>query len=96
VFTGLPTPDAIFVGGLGKEIARLLEAAYQALHPGGRLVVNVATLESLHATHAALKQLAGTVQVLLVNLARGTEQLETLRLEAVNPSFLLTVSRPVG
>ncbi len=47
VFLGLPAPDAIFVGGAGKEVSRLLEGAYGALRPGGNLVVNVATLESL-------------------------------------------------
>jgi precorrin-6Y C5,15-methyltransferase (decarboxylating) len=49
----------------------------------------VATLEGLTAAHGALKRLAGTARVLLVNLARGTEQLDTLRFDAVNPSFLL-------
>ena len=34
--------------------------------------------------------------MLLVNVARGTEQLETLRFEAVNPTFLLTVGKPRG
>jgi precorrin-6Y C5,15-methyltransferase (decarboxylating) len=94
VFAGLPAPDAVFVGGTGHEVARLLEAAWKALRPGGQLVVNVATLESLSATHDALKRVAGTVQVLLVNVARGTEQLETLRFEAVNPTFLLAVAKP--
>ncbi len=96
VFAGLPAPDAVFVGGTGKEVARLLEAAYQALRPGGRLVVNVATLEALSATYAVLKGLHGPVQVLLVNLARGTEQLETLRFDAVNPTFLLSVMKSEG
>jgi precorrin-6B C5,15-methyltransferase / cobalt-precorrin-6B C5,C15-methyltransferase len=94
VFAGLPAPDAVFVGGTGHEVARLLEAAWKALRPGGQLVVNVATLESLSATHAVLKRVAGAVQVLLVNVARGTEQLETLRFEAVNPTFLLAVGKP--
>jgi precorrin-6Y C5,15-methyltransferase (decarboxylating) len=94
VFADLPAPDAIFVGGTGREVARLLEAAYQVLRPGGRLVANVATLEMLSATYAALKALAGSVQCLLVNVARGTEQLETLRFEAVNPTFLLRVAKP--
>src|SRR5207249_888124 len=75
VFAGLPAPDAVFIGGTGKEVARLLESAYQALRPGGRLVVNVATLEALSGTYACLKGLKQPVQVLLVNLARGTEQL---------------------
>jgi precorrin-6Y C5,15-methyltransferase (decarboxylating) len=93
VFRELPTPDAIFIGGTGHEIGRLLQAAYQALRPGGRLVTNVATLESLSTTYAVLKTLAQSVQVLLINVARGTEQLETLRFEAVNPTFLLAVTR---
>jgi precorrin-6Y C5,15-methyltransferase (decarboxylating) len=94
VFAGLPAPDAVFVGGTGREVARLLEAVWQALRPGGHLVVNVATLESLNTMYNVLKQLAGGVQVLLVNVARGHEQLETLRFEAVNPTFLLSVSKP--
>jgi precorrin-6Y C5,15-methyltransferase (decarboxylating) len=93
VFADLPAPDAIFVGGTGKEAARLLEAAYKALRPGGRLVINVATLEALSNTYAALKTLARPVAALLVNLARGTEQMETLRFDAVNPTFLLGVSK---
>jgi precorrin-6Y C5,15-methyltransferase (decarboxylating) len=91
VFEGLPRPDAVFVGGTGREVARLLESAHAALRPGGRLVVNVATLEMLNATYEALKRLAGGVQVCLVNVARGVEQLETLRFEAVNPTFLLRI-----
>jgi precorrin-6Y C5,15-methyltransferase (decarboxylating) len=93
VFAGLPRPDAIFVGGTGHEVARLIEAAYLSLRPNGRLVVNVATLENLNAIYGTLKSLAGSVQVLLTSLARGVEQLETLRFEAVNPTFLLIVHR---
>jgi precorrin-6Y C5,15-methyltransferase (decarboxylating) len=93
VFAGLPPPDAVFVGGTGKEVGRLVEAAYTALRAGGRMVVNVATLEALSATYAALKRLAGPIDVLLVNVARGVEQLETLRFDAVNPTFLLAVGK---
>lgn len=95
VFADLPAPDAIFIGGTGKEVMRLLESAFHALRPGGRLVMNVATLETLGATYGTLKRLASPVQALLVNLARGTEQMETLRFEAVNPTFLLAVTKPL-
>jgi precorrin-6Y C5,15-methyltransferase (decarboxylating) len=93
VFAGLPAPDAIFVGGLGHEVNRLLEAAWKALRPGGWMTANVASLESLSTTYAVLKGITGSVQVLMVNVARGAEQLETLRFEAVNPTFLLTVGK---
>jgi precorrin-6Y C5,15-methyltransferase (decarboxylating) len=95
-FHGLPAPDAVFVGGTGREAARLLEAAFAALRPGGRLVVNVATLEMLSAAYETLKRLCPPVRVLLVNVARGVEQLETLRFESANPTFLLGVKKPTG
>jgi precorrin-6Y C5,15-methyltransferase (decarboxylating) len=94
VFADLPAPDAIFVGGNGGEVARLLEASFAALRPGGRLVANVGTLEMISATYAVLKLLAPPVDVLLMNLARGVEQLESLRFEAVNPTVLLRVRKP--
>ena len=42
---GLPSPDAVFVGG-GASRAGVLDAAWDALAPGGRLVVNAVTLET--------------------------------------------------
>ena len=94
VFTGLPAPDAIFVGGMGKEVSRLLEHAFQALRSGGTMVINVATLESLNAAYTTLRTLARPLHAMMVNLARSNEQMEALRFEAINPSFLLWVTKP--
>jgi precorrin-6Y C5,15-methyltransferase (decarboxylating) len=54
--TGLPAPDAIFVGG-GASDAGVLDAVVAALRRGGRLVVNAVTLQTealLLARHAGL------------------------------------------
>lgn len=42
---GLPTPDAVFIGG-GLTTPGLLDACWEALREGGRLVANTVTLES--------------------------------------------------
>jgi precorrin-6Y C5,15-methyltransferase (decarboxylating) len=42
---GLPRPDAVFVGG-GVTTPLLLDACWEALPPGGRLVVNAVTVQS--------------------------------------------------
>jgi len=42
---GLETPDAVFVGG-GVTVAGMVEACWEALRPGGRLVANAVTVES--------------------------------------------------
>ena len=44
-FAGLPTPDAIFLGG-GLAEPAVFEAAWSALKPGGRLVANAVSLQS--------------------------------------------------
>lgn len=48
-------PDAVFVGG-GVSVPGLLDACWQALRPGGRMVVNAVTIEAeavLLAFHSA-------------------------------------------
>ena len=42
---GLPVPDAVFIGG-GLTVPGLLDACWDALPAGGRLVANTVTLES--------------------------------------------------
>jgi precorrin-6B C5,15-methyltransferase / cobalt-precorrin-6B C5,C15-methyltransferase len=42
---GLPTPDAIFIGG-GTTSAGLFDTCWNALRSGGRLVANAVTIES--------------------------------------------------
>jgi precorrin-6Y C5,15-methyltransferase (decarboxylating) len=54
--SGLPQPDAVFIGG-GAGDARVVDAAIAALRAGGRLVVNAVTIETeaaLVARHADL------------------------------------------
>lgn len=41
----LDTPDAVFVGG-GSTVPGVVDSCYEALAPGGRLVVNAVTMES--------------------------------------------------
>ncbi len=90
----LPEPDAIFVGGSSREISHIVELAYERLRPGGRLVANVGSIESLSAVHGTLTRLAKDASVWMINVARGTYQLERVRFEALNPTFLLGIVKP--
>ncbi|MGF1592664.1 MAG: precorrin-6Y C5,15-methyltransferase (decarboxylating) subunit CbiT, partial [Kiloniellaceae bacterium] len=57
---GLDPPDAVFVGG-GVSEPGLLEACWNALQPGGRLVANAVTLEGEAALLAWQKQQGGAL-----------------------------------
>jgi precorrin-6Y C5,15-methyltransferase (decarboxylating) len=93
VLTNLPEPDAIFVGGTGRQVVLVLRAAYERLGAGGRMAVTVATIDGLASAHDTLKLLAGEVQVWNVAIARGIEQMDRVRFESINPTFLLAVTK---
>ncbi len=83
----LPAPDAIFVGG-GIARAGVLEVAWSALSPGGRLVANSVTLESDLALGAFVGSTGGTLTRLSV------ERLERLgEMQGFRPAMTVTQLR---
>jgi precorrin-6Y C5,15-methyltransferase (decarboxylating) len=87
---GLPAPNAIFIGGSGGEMDEILRLCCRRLRPGGRIVVNAATLETLNRSVDNLKSSHFDVQVTLINIARSRDILNLTRLEALNPVFVIT------
>jgi precorrin-6B C5,15-methyltransferase / cobalt-precorrin-6B C5,C15-methyltransferase len=53
----LPDPDAVFIAGGGREVTRISEYAYKRLRAGGRLVVNVVSIDHLAELREALSKL---------------------------------------
>jgi precorrin-6Y C5,15-methyltransferase (decarboxylating) len=90
----LPQPDAIFIGGSGRGISRLVDAAYQRLPTGGRLVATMGSIDNVAETHQSLHTHLSDVKVWMIHLARGNYQLERVRFESLNPTFLLSVVKP--
>jgi len=90
----LPDPDAIYVGGSGRDVAMLVEQAWGRLKPGGRLVTACNSIENLAATHAILRSRSGDAAYWMVNIARGVEQLDRIRFESLNPTFLIAATKP--
>ena len=76
---GLPTPDAIFIGG-GLSRPGVLDACLVALRPGGRLVAHAVTLET-------------EAQLALAYAERGGE-LTRIQVEHAAPLGALTGWRP--
>ena len=85
----MPDPDAIFVGGAGRHVRGIVEEAFVRLRDGGRLVANVGSVENLAAVHECMQKASNQAQVWMVNVSRGTEQLDRLRFESLNPTFLV-------
>jgi precorrin-6B C5,15-methyltransferase / cobalt-precorrin-6B C5,C15-methyltransferase len=90
----LPDPDAVFVGGSGRGISRLVDAAFGRLRTGGRLVATMGSIDNLAETHRLLHGYSSNVKVWMVNIARGAYQLERIRFESLNPTFLIAIVKP--
>ena len=93
-WAALPDPDAIYVGGSGRDVAMLVEAAWLRLTPGGRLVTACNSIENLAAVHSLLRARSADAAYWMVNIARGYEQLDRIRFEAINPVFLIAATKP--
>jgi precorrin-6Y C5,15-methyltransferase (decarboxylating) len=66
----LPTPDAVFIGG-GAQDAGVVDAAWAALRPGGRIVVNAVTIETEALLFTAQAQRGGALTRLSVDRLGG-------------------------
>ncbi|MEQ8847338.1 precorrin-6y C5,15-methyltransferase (decarboxylating) subunit CbiE [Botrimarina sp.] len=94
-FAKLPDPDCVFVAGAGREVTRLAVEAFARLRPGGRLAVNLISIDHIAQAREALMEASRTagvepnIGVWMVNIARGADQLERLSFEALKPNFLL-------
>jgi len=93
VFDELPDPDCVFVAGAGREVTRISQAAFTRLRPRGRLVVNTTSVDHLMELRETLHSSAGDTRIWMINLARGTDQLDRLSFEPLKPSFLLAVTK---
>ena len=85
-----PDPDAVFVGGSGGRMDRILAIASDRLRPDGRVVVDVATIENLSESDRSLKALGFTTAITMVSIGRSKPILDLTRFEALNPVFIVT------
>jgi precorrin-6Y C5,15-methyltransferase (decarboxylating) len=87
----LPDPDAVFVGGSGRGIGRLVDTAYQRLRVGGRLVATMGSVDNITEVHRLLHRSCPIVKVWMLHFARGNYQMDRIRFESLNPTFLVAV-----
>jgi precorrin-6Y C5,15-methyltransferase (decarboxylating) len=89
----LPRPDRIFVGGglsgSCAAAAQIINRAWDALKPGGRLVADCVLLSSLEGARAALMALDAGVSVSCLHASASAPLANDLRLEALNPVFMV-------
>lgn len=93
-FADLPDPDRVFIGGSGGHLRPILQGVAQRLKPQGRVVQTMVSLENLESARSFWRERGFIVEVSQVQVNRGVPIGKGLRLEALNPVFIMVVFKP--
>jgi precorrin-6Y C5,15-methyltransferase (decarboxylating) len=85
----LPDPDRVFVGGGGRDLEAIIEAAARRLPQGGVLVVSLVRLEALEGVMGAMKEMGLQAEATLLQVSRGRPLGDGNYLKALNPVWLI-------
>lgn len=85
---GLPAPDRVFVGGGGKDLGRIIEAAGKRLGPGGIIVVNTVLIHNVTQAHDTLVRLGFSAETVQVQINKTKTMPWSARFEGGNPVWI--------
>lgn len=73
---------------------RIFRSAWEALLPGGRMVIHCVLLSTLEFVRAELDRLGVAAEVTCIQASRSAPLAGDIRLQAMNPVFLVSASKP--
>ena len=88
-----PSPDAVFVGGSGGELATLIKTSLSRLNERGWLIMNFVTFENLNTALETLKMLPVKWDVTQLQVSRSQPILHMHRLAAENSVWIVSAQK---
>ncbi len=86
----LPPPDRVFIGGGGENLGLIIQTAAAHLLKNGIIVVNSVLFSSLETAVNTLQSLHFKTDFIQIQVNVGKKMLESTRLEATNPIWIVT------
>ena len=88
-----PDPDRVFIGGSGKDLYEILDKVSKRLLPGGRVVQTIVMLDTLGKVTAFWREMGFAAEVTQVQVGRSSPIGKDLRLDGLNPVFIVSACR---
>jgi precorrin-6Y C5,15-methyltransferase (decarboxylating) len=85
----LPEPDRIFIGGGGRDLGAIIQAAVRRLKPGGVLVINTVLLASLALARENLTGLGLRHDTVQIQVSRSSPMPWDERLTPQTPVWII-------
>ncbi len=86
-------PDRVFIGGSGDDLEAILETVADQLLPGGRVVQTIVLLHTLEKVRNFWAGRGFELSISQLQVSRSTPTGKDLRLEALNPVFVVSAWR---
>ncbi len=86
----LPRPDRIFIGGGGKNLEEIIEAASSCLMKDGVIVINTVLLSNIETALSTLRRIRFKTDIVQIQISRGQDMPWSERLEAQNPVWIIS------
>ncbi len=90
----LPSPDRIFVGGGGKNLDAVLDAACDHLIETGIIVINTVVIQNMERAFTCLEQKLFAPEMVQVQISRSRAMPSGTRLESLNPVWIIFGTKP--
>ena len=90
----LDIPDRIFIGGGGKQLGQIIKFCCEKLSSSGIIVINTVVVQNFQSALDILKQLNFNPQTIQIQVARSKPMPFGDRLEALNPVWIISGSKP--
>ncbi|MCK5096888.1 MAG: precorrin-6Y C5,15-methyltransferase (decarboxylating) subunit CbiT, partial [Desulfobacteraceae bacterium] len=85
----LPEPDRIFIGGGGKDLAKITEHAINKLAINGIIVINTVLIQNLESVFSIMKKKKLNPKSISVQISRSKSMPYGDRFEALNPVWII-------
>ncbi len=86
---GMPAPDRVFIGGSGGNMGAIVKLVSDTM-PRGIIVINAATLDTLHESLQALETNGFSTEVSEIAVSRSKNLAGRRQMSALNPIFVVT------
>ena len=92
----LPRPDRIFVGGGGKNLDIVLDAACDCLVENGMIVINTVLIQNMERAFTFLENKQFAPAMVQVQVSRSQAMPFGTRLEPLNPVWIISGTKPMS
>ncbi|MEH0018798.1 MAG: precorrin-6y C5,15-methyltransferase (decarboxylating) subunit CbiE [Desulfobacter sp.] len=91
----LKAPDRIFIGGGGKGLEKIITCCCERIAAQGIIVINTVVLESMETAMRTLTDQGFSPEIIQVQVSRSKPMPYGNRLEALNPVWIISGSKPI-